>query len=268
MGSGVCGTVELAGKTRFAIPSFSRYSIPPTTTFQGGKPEVAPTNAVISSVLRPDGHRISAAFFAAAGADPSGAGPLPGYLHKRLLGGPFAPLVSAAYGGTPGASSAAMPRPHRWLLSLEHAGADPVLNVCDALLQSRSPTLEADQERLPIISLSQGMSSSGDLLTAGPVPAIATCCALHERLPRPTLEPGRGRRTPPLLVYAPLSFLAHAAEIAPVRITVIDSAMLASRVSSVRFQAKSPHPDYSKSVSGETFLASGVLGGPPPRLNG
>jgi hypothetical protein len=129
----------------------SRFERPPTAlahisrAFQGGKPEVAPTNAVISSVLRPDGHRISAAFFAAAGADPSGAGPLPGYLHKRLLGGPFAPLVSAAYGGTPGASSAAMPRPHRWLLSLEHAGADPALNLCDALLQSRSPTFEADQ---------------------------------------------------------------------------------------------------------------------------
>jgi len=74
--------------SRFERPSTALAHI--SRAFQGGKPEVAPTNAVISSVLRPDGHRISAAFFAAAGADPSGAGPLPGYLHKRLLGGPSA----------------------------------------------------------------------------------------------------------------------------------------------------------------------------------
>src|ERR1022692_1966192 len=67
--------------------------------FQRCQPEFAPAHVIILSELRPNGHRISATFFAAAGADASGAGPLPGDLYERLLGaaGPFAvPLVSAA----------------------------------------------------------------------------------------------------------------------------------------------------------------------------
>ena len=131
------------------------------------------------------------------------------------------------------------------------------MRSCRAALRRSKPIRAASSN-----SLSQGMSSSDELFTAGPAPAIATCCALHKRLPRPTLEPGVGRRAPPLSVYGPLSFLAHAAQIAPARITVIDSAMLASRVSSVRFQAESPHSDYSKSLSGETFLGPHVLYGP------
>ena len=123
-------------------------------------------------------------------------------------------------------------------------------NLCDALRAAR-PAFEADQRGLRRFP-SNRMSSSGELFTAGP-PAIATCCAIHKRLP-PALEPGGG--APPLSIYWPLSFLAHAAEIAPARITVIDSAMLASRVSSVRFHTKSRHPDYSKLLSGETFLGS------------
>src|ERR1022692_93277 len=133
------------------------------------------------------------------------------------------------------------------------------MRSCRAALRRSKPIRAASSN-----SLSQGMSSSDELFTAGPAPAIATCCALHKRLPRPTLEPGVGRRAPPLSVYGSLSFLAHAAQIAPARITVIDSAMLASRVSSVRFQAKSPHPDYSKLLSGETFLGSYVLSLRPP----
>src|ERR1017187_3775592 len=87
---------------------------------------------------------------------------------------------------------------------------------------SRGPTPKDEVRRSKPIraassnSLSQGMSSSGELFTAGP-PAIATCCAIHKRLP-PALEPGGG--APPLSIYWPLSFLAHAAEIAPARITV------------------------------------------------
>src|ERR1022692_744704 len=158
--------------------------------------------------------------------------------------------------------SEAVPPPHRWLFSLERGRrscSEPLRCAPAEPLSERSKPIRAASSN----SLSQGMSSSDELFTAGPAPAIATCCALHKRLPRPTLEPGVGRRAPPLSVYGPLSFLAHAAQIAPARITVIDSAMLASRVSSVRFQAKSPHPDYSKLLSGETFLCSYVLG----RLN-
>src|ERR1019366_594682 len=126
------------------------------------------------------------------------------------------------------------------------------MRSCRAALRRSKPIRAASSN-----SLSQGMSSSDELFTAGPASAIATCCALHKRLPRPTLEPGGG--APPLSVYWPLSFLAHAAEIAPARITFIDSAMLASRVSSVRFHTKSRHPDYSKLLSGETFLGSQVF---------
>ena len=122
------------------------------------------------------------------------------------------------------------------------------------------PAFEADQRDLP-------GSSPRDilrvLLTAGLDPAIAI--ALPATSVSPVLRTnmplfGTYWRYPACFGLRSFVVPSHSAQIAPVRITVIDSAVVAARVSGVSFQSRPPpNPHYSKSFTGETRMLPHVL---------